>query len=75
MRLGCTRVGPEDLAAADPTPQSPHIPDALLAESATCAMERLVQRFEHHRLPLLPQVQWCRVESNGDLHDLRQERG
>src|SRR5262249_34911688 len=74
LRLGRTRVGRQDLAAADATPEPPHLTNALGSESSMSAMQRLLQRLENTRLALLAQVQRCSVKANGTLHHLRQQR-
>lgn len=74
MRLGRTRVGRQDLAAADAAPESPNVTNALLPEPPMSAAERLANRLEDDRFALQSLVKRCRVQSNGDLHQLGQQR-
>jgi hypothetical protein len=65
---GRTRVGGQEVTAADAAPEAPRVTEGLLAKPPTGAAKRLAERFEDDRITLQPQIEWCRIQPNGDLH-------
>jgi hypothetical protein len=63
----------QDPTAADAAPEPPRVAD-VLSEANASTHDDLIERLEHGRFAARQQVDRRRIQTNGDLQQLRQYR-